>query len=164
MDEITPMGASPRELRLALGRYATGVTVVTTVGARGPLGMTANSFSSLSLDPPLILWCPARASARFDTFASASHYSVHVLRADQLDLCERFASAGDDFSGFDIASTPEGLPALTGCLARIDCAAEGVHDGGDHAILVGRVLRAELGQGDPLLFWHGRYGDFQHHG
>ena len=164
MSEITPDTASPRDLRAALGRYATGVTVVTTQGENGPVGMTANSCTSVSLDPPRVLWCPARASARFDAFARADHFAIHVLTADQLALCRRFAGAGDDFSGLGDDTTPEGLPILPGCLARFDCAAHAIHDGGDHAILVGRVLRARLGEGEPLLFWRGRYGDFLHHG
>lgn len=153
-----------RPLRTALGRYATGVTVVTADGPAGPVGMTANSFTSVSLDPPLILWCPSRASARFATFVAAEHYAVHVLASDQLAICRQFSLSGTDFSGLDLGRTPEGLPALPGCVARFDCRAEARHDGGDHAILVGRILRAVLNPGDPLLFWNGRYGDFLHHG
>ncbi|SPH17487.1 FMN reductase (NADH) NtaB [Defluviimonas aquaemixtae] len=164
MPEITPYTSDPRDFRTALGRYATGVTVVTALGERGPVGMTANSFTSVSLDPPLVLWCPARTSARFDAFVRARYFAIHVLAADQLALCRRFAGSGEDFSGLFNTTTPEGLPALPGCLARFDCAAHADHDGGDHAILVGRVLRASLGEGEPLLFWHGRYGDFLHHG
>lgn len=152
-----------RRLRTVMGRYATGVTVVTTCGAAGPIGMTANSVTSVSLDPPLILWCPSRSSARFPVFAAADHYAIHVLAADQLALCQRFSRSGDDFSGLEPGTTPDGLPALPGCLARFDCRAEARHDGGDHAILVGRILRAEMREGDPLLFWNGRYGDFLHH-
>jgi flavin reductase (DIM6/NTAB) family NADH-FMN oxidoreductase RutF len=152
-----------RRLRTVMGRYATGVTVVTTRGPSGPLGMTANSVTSVSIDPPLILWCPARSSARFPAFAAADHYAIHVLAADQLALCQRFSRSGDDFSGLEIGETPYGLPALPDCLARFDCRAEARHDGGDHAILLGRILRAEMREGDPLLFWNGRYGDFLHH-
>jgi flavin reductase (DIM6/NTAB) family NADH-FMN oxidoreductase RutF len=150
-------------LRTVMGRYATGVTVVTTLGPSGPIGMTANSVTSVSIDPPLILWCPSRSSARFPAFEAADHYAIHVLAADQLSLCHRFSRRGDDFSGLEMGVTPDGLPALPGCLARFDCRAEARHDGGDHAILVGRILRAELREGDPLLFWNGRYGDFLHH-
>lgn len=170
MTTITPEGddrdmggdGGRRAFRAALGRYATGVTVVTTRSARGPVGITANSFTSVSLDPPLVLWCPAKASARFSAFTGADHYAIHVLAADQLDLCHRFSRSGVDFRGLDPAETPEGLPLLHGCLARFDCAAHAAHDGGDHAILVGRVLRAFVRDGTPLLFWHGRYGDFLH--
>ena len=168
MDIITPDGSGEgrdgkRAFRAALGRYATGVTVVTTQTAKGPVGITANSFTSVSLDPPLVLWCPAKASARFTAFTEAGHYAIHVLAADQLDLCHRFARAGGDFAGLDPGATPEGLPLLPGCLARFECERYAEYDGGDHAILVARVLRAELRVGDPLLFWGGRYGDFLRH-
>lgn len=163
MTDIPPDPANARDIRAALGRYATGVTVVTAIGQRGPVGMTANSFTSVSLDPPLVLWCPARSSARFGAFAEAGHYAIHVLAADQLALCRRFARAGEDFDGLDAGTTPEGLPLLAGCLARFDCVAHAAHDGGDHAILVGRVLRTSMRVGEPLLFWGGRYGDFLHH-
>ncbi|MBC7141473.1 MAG: flavin reductase family protein [Rhodobacteraceae bacterium] len=163
MDQITPGPGGERDFRAALARYATGVTVVTARSDRGPIGITANSFTSVSLDPPLVLWCPARASARFPAFVAADRYAIHVLAADQLDLCRRFARAGEDFSGLAMTATPEGLPILPGCLARFDCTAEAVHEGGDHAILVGRVLRASVRKGEPLLFWDGRYGDFLHH-
>ncbi len=162
MDHITSAGKGGRDFRAALGRYATGVTVVTARTARGPVGITANSFTSVSLDPPLVLWCPAKSSARLSAFTVADHYAIHVLAADQIDLCRRFARSGEDFAGLDPAETPDGLPLLHGCLARFDCAAHAVHEGGDHAILVGRVLRAFVRNGTPLLFWHGRYGDFLH--
>lgn len=155
--------SDPRQFREALSHYATGVTVVTTRGRSGPVGITANSFTSVSLNPPLVLWCPARASARFQTFATAEYYAIHVLAADQLDLCRRFSRSGTDFSGLPAETTPEGMPLLPNCLARFDCQAHACHDGGDHAILVGRVLRATTRDGDPLLFWGGRYGDFMHH-
>ncbi|HPE25223.1 MAG: flavin reductase family protein [Rhodobacteraceae bacterium] len=159
---VTP--DTSRAFRDVLGHFATGVVVVTAKGPRGPVGITANSFTSVSLDPPLVLWCAAKRSERYESFLAAGHYAVHVLAADQLAMCRHFARSGDDFSPFAPDETPEGLPALPGCLARIDCAAEARHDGGDHAILIGRVLRATLREGDPLLFWRGRYGDFIHHG
>ena len=152
-----------RALRTALGRYATGVTVITATAADGPVAMTANSFTALSLDPPLVLWCPARRSARFGALATARHFAIHVLSHDQLDLGLHFARSGNDFSPHDGETTPEGAPALPGPLARFDCAAHAVHDGGDHAIVVGRVLRATFRDGAPLLFWGGLYGDFLRH-
>ncbi|MCV2868323.1 flavin reductase family protein [Defluviimonas sp. WL0002] len=152
-----------RAFRDVLGHFATGVVIVTANGPRGPVGITANSFTSVSLEPPLVLWCAAKRSARFDSFVQAQHYAIHVLGADQLPLCRHFARSGGDFSAFGEDLTPEGLPALPGCLARLDCVAENRHDGGDHAILVGRVTRTTMREGDPLLFWRGRYGDFIHH-
>jgi flavin reductase (DIM6/NTAB) family NADH-FMN oxidoreductase RutF len=148
-----------RALRDAFGRFATGVTVITTVGPEGPVGFTANSFSSLSLDPPLVLWSPAKSSRRFATFAGAVHYAIHVLAEDQTGLIQRFARTGDGFAGLDHALTEEGLPVFP-ALARFDCAAHAVHDGGDHAILVGRVLRVTVRDGAPLVFSQGRYGGF----
>lgn len=167
MREITPgSGEDPdgaRAFRTALGRYATGVTVVTAEAADGPVGITANSFTAVSLDPPLVLWCPARRSARFHALTEAAHFAIHVLAYDQLDLSLRFSRSGGDFSGLGDDRTPEGAPALQGALARFDCAAHAAHDGGDHAILVGRVLRATFRDGAPLLFWGGLYGDFLRH-
>ncbi|MFM2356941.1 MAG: hypothetical protein RLZZ528_2677 [Pseudomonadota bacterium] len=163
MQEFTPRPDTSRDLRDALGRFATGVTVVTASTPDGPVGITANSFTSLSLDPPLVLWCPARRSTRFAAFAAASSYAIHVLAADQRDLALRFARSGHDFSGQEGSLSPEGAPLLSGCLARFDCAAHAAHDGGDHAILVGEVRRVVTRVGTPLIFWGGRYGDFLHH-
>lgn len=148
-----------RALRDAFGRFATGVTVITTVGPEGPVGFTANSFSSLSLDPPLVLWSPAKSSRRFGIFAGANVYAIHVLADDQTGLIHRFTRTGEGFDGLDYATTDEGLPVVP-ALARFDCAAHAVHDGGDHAILVGRVLRVTLREGAPLVFSQGRYGGF----
>ncbi|MCV2866538.1 flavin reductase family protein [Albidovulum sediminicola] len=163
MQDISITPETERAFRDVLGQFATGVVVVTATGPRGPVGITANSFTSVSVDPPLVLWCAAKRSERFESFLRADHYAIHVLAADQLPLCRRFARSGQDFAELGTELTPEGQPLLPGCLARIDCLAQARHDGGDHAILVGRVLRATLREGDPLLFWRGRYGDFIHH-
>ncbi len=163
-DEITfhPANAEARLLREALGRFATGVTVVTTQGPQGPLGMTANSFSSVSLEPPLVLWCPARASARHDIFARARHWSVHVLGSEQLETCLRFTRGGAQFDGLDPVPSPEGVPIIAGVAARFDCEAHAAHEAGDHTLMVGRVLRVTVGgPGDhPLVFAAGRFGEF----
>lgn len=163
METLTPGPDQARAFRSALGRYATGVTVVTADGENGLVAMTANSFTALSLDPPLVLWCPARRSARFAALTKAANFSVHVLAFDQLDMAMHFARSGDDFSAHRHTKTPEGAPLLEGVLARFDCAHHAQHDGGDHAILVGRVLRASFRDGAPLLFWGGLYGDFMRH-
>jgi flavin reductase (DIM6/NTAB) family NADH-FMN oxidoreductase RutF len=163
MQEFTPRPDTSRDLRDALGRFATGVTVVTARSAAGPVGITANSFTSLSLDPPLVLWCPARRSTRFAAFVEAPGYSIHVLSADQRALALRFARSANDFSDQDGSTSPEGNPVLAGCLARFDCVAHAAHEGGDHAILVGEVRRVITRAGTPLIFWGGRYGDFLHH-
>ena len=155
---FTPGPETVRILRDALGRFVTGVTVVTAPTPAGPIGITANSFTSVSLDPPLVLWCPARASRRFAHFDAAGHFAIHVLGADQLEIARRFASGA---GGFDAQEqSPEGVPLLPDALARFDCALHAAHDGGDHTIVVGRVLRAELRAGAPLVFSGGDYGQF----
>jgi len=159
MSETVFAPDDPRALRDAFGRFATGVTVVTATGPEGPVGFTANSFSSVSLHPPLVLWSPARAARRFGIFAKAQHYAIHVLGADHAHLIQRFSRQGDGFDGLDHGLTDEGLPVLP-ALARFDCAAHAAHDGGDHAILVGRVLRVTTREGAPLVFSQGRYGGF----
>ncbi len=165
VDEITfhPETAEARQLRDALGRFATGVTVVTTMAADGPVGITANSFSSVSLQPPLVLWCPARASQRHDMFTRAAYWSVHVLSAEQFDLCLRFTRGGAGFDGLERMESPEGVPVLPGAAARFDCGTHACHDGGDHSILVGRVERVTLaGAGHrPLVFAGGHFGRFE---
>ena len=104
--------------RAALGRFATGISVITTATPDGPLGFTANSFASLSLDPPLVLWSPARASSRFAAFAAAQTYSIHVLAGDQLPLSRRFARGGAGFHGLPEDLTPEDWQSLMTHLAR----------------------------------------------
>ncbi|MBL4917634.1 flavin reductase family protein [Szabonella alba] len=168
MDEKTPDAATgplrdPSDARLfreALGRFATGVTVVTTAGPEGPLGFTANSFASVSLDPPLVLWSPARASARFRIFATAQHFAIHVLAEEDAELCARFARQGAGFTGLDAAFSPEGIPLIPGTLARYECVQHATHDGGDHLVILGRVLRFAAREGAPLLFSQGQYGGF----
>lgn len=145
----------PTALRMALGQFATGVTVVTIPG---PQGFTANSFASVSLDPPLVLWSPARASARFPAFSGAKHYAIHVLAEDQFGLSRRFVRGGSGFEGLEHDLSPEGVPLLAGTLARFECEQEATHDGGDHLIILGRVLRFATGAGQPLVFSQGGYG------
>lgn len=146
-----------RELRDALGCFATGVTVITTMTPAGPLGMTANSFSSVSLDPPLILWSPARKSRRFPAFEAAAYFAVHVLSEGQLELAELFAGAGDDFEAVEFTQGLGEVPLIDGCAARFECRHAAGHDGGDHLIVVGEVLRLEQADLPPLLYHRGSY-------
>jgi flavin reductase (DIM6/NTAB) family NADH-FMN oxidoreductase RutF len=157
---IIPNADNARLFRDALGRFATGVTVVTIVGPDGPMGFTANSFSSLSLDPALVLWSPAKSSSRFAQFATAEHYAIHVLSQVQVDWPARFARGGAGFDGLDWGVNGEGVPVLAGALSRFDCARHATHDGGDHVIVVGQVLRLALEEGEPLVFANGRFGGF----
>jgi flavin reductase (DIM6/NTAB) family NADH-FMN oxidoreductase RutF len=157
---FVPGPETARAFREALGCFGTGVTVVTTRTADGPLAMTVNSFTSVSLDPPLVLWCPARASLRHDAFANAARFSIHVMAEDQQDLALHFARTGSDFASVDWADTPEGVPALAGCLARFDCAAHARHEAGDHSVLIGLVTRATTRPGSGLMFKRGQYGGF----
>ena len=159
VDDVEVSPGDHRALRGAFGRFATGVCLITTTGPEGPTAFMANSFSSVSLDPPLVLWSPARASRRFGVFTAASHWAIHVLGRVQADLIPRFSRMGEGFSGLDHGLTVEGLPTLP-ALARFDCAAHAAHDGGDHVILVGRVLRVTTRDGEPLVFSEGRYGGF----
>ncbi len=155
-----PDPGNPRAFRDALGRFATGVCVITVAAPEGPMGFTANSFSALSLDPPLVLWSPARASTRYPALVAAAHFSVHVLARDQYAIDRRFVRGGQGFAGMVPELSPWGVPLIPGCLARVDCAREALHEGGDHTIVVGRVLRAMLAEGEPLVFSSGRYGGF----
>ncbi|TNF63849.1 MAG: flavin reductase [Rhodobacteraceae bacterium] len=157
---FTPGPDTARAFRDALGCFATGVTVVTTQTADGPLGITANSFASLSLDPPLVLWAPARASRRHEAFTRARHFAIHVMAGDQHALARHFATSGDGFEAFDWSASPEGVPILSGCLARFECERAALHDGGDHTIVVGRVIRAAHRPGQGLIFKRGQYGGF----
>jgi flavin reductase (DIM6/NTAB) family NADH-FMN oxidoreductase RutF len=150
-----------RMLRDALGRFATGVTVVTTSTRDGPMGFTANSFASVSLDPPLVLWSPAKASARYPFFAAARHYAIHVLGAEQAELSRRFVRGGAGFDGLAHEINAEGVPLVPGVLARFECEQIATHDGGDHLIVVGRVRRAVFREGGPLVFSQGAYGRFE---
>ncbi len=151
------MSLDPQQLRGALGAYATGVTVVTTLSEAGPLGMTVNSFASVSLDPPLVLWSPARRSGRFPAFEAAAYFAIHVLAADQQPWAERFAGDGLDFEGLDWAEGDGGTPLLPDCAARFECVHSAGHDGGDHLIVVGEVLRFAALDKPPLVFHGGRY-------
>lgn len=158
--EFTPGDGADRALRDALGRFATGVTVVTCATADGPQGITANSFASVSLDPPLVLWSIARSSTRYPAFSTARHFAIHVLAEDERDLAARFTRGGAGFDGLDWTPGPGGAPLIGGTFARFDCRLQTSHDGGDHLILLGRVERAAMRDGAPLVFAQGHFGAF----
>jgi flavin reductase (DIM6/NTAB) family NADH-FMN oxidoreductase RutF len=156
---FTPDGDT-RAFRHALGRFATGVCVITLQGGEGPVGFTANSFASLSLDPPLVLWSPAKSSSRYPQLVAAEHYVIHVLAQGQNDLMHRFVRGGAGFEGLEFGQNQEGVPVIPGTVARFDCRQTALFDGGDHTIVVGRVLRAATTDAAPLVFSAGRYGSF----
>lgn len=151
----------PAAFRQALGRFPTGVTVVTASTSDGPGGLAIGSFFSVSLDPPLVGFCVGRTSSSWARLKDAGHFVVNVLSADQADVSNRFASKdADRFAGLETSPGIGGAPRLAGCLATIDCVAHAVHDGGDHDIVVGRVVNLAVGPDDasPLLFFKGGYG------
>lgn len=168
MKSFNPGPEHAVELRNVLGTFPTGVTVITASskqeGQQLPVGMTVNSFTSVSLDPPLVLWCPALVSARHDVFVAAEHFAIHILSDAQQDLAQHFARHGDDFSTVAHHMDSHGVPLLDGCVARLDCSTERVMEGGDHSIVLGRVLRAnldaELAPGASLAFCGGKFGRF----
>ncbi|MEE9452878.1 MAG: flavin reductase family protein [Paracoccaceae bacterium] len=150
------------DLRNAMGCFATGVTVVTTMTADGPLGMTVSSFASVSLDPPLVLWSPARKSARFPAFEAASHFAVHILAENQRDLAKAFAKTGiEAFEGRAYTSGIGDVPVFDQCAARFECRHTARYDGGDHLIVVGEVLRLEYTEKPPLLYFRSAYEKLQ---
>lgn len=147
-------------LRAALGQIATGVGVITTLAADGtPAGMTINSHSSVSLDPPLILWCLRQGAARYGVFAGAGHFAVNVLAAHQEAVAQRFAAPGTgQFAGLPWRAGPSGVPLLPGTLGSFTCRRDGQVRGGDHLIIIGRLEHYEVTSGQtPLIFFGGRY-------
>lgn len=148
----------PRQLRDALGRFATGVTIVTTRHGDQDVGLTANSFSSVSLDPPMVLWSLAKSSSSMPAFTDAAYFAVHVLAADQQALSQRFATRNiDRFAGLDMERGEGNTPLLPGSAARFLCRTAFRYEGGDHVIFVGEVVRFEHDPRPPLLFHGGRY-------
>jgi flavin reductase (DIM6/NTAB) family NADH-FMN oxidoreductase RutF len=153
-------GHDPRTLRDALGCFATGVTVVTCLGAEGaPAGLTVNSFTSVSLDPPLLLVCLAKSAASAGALIEASHFAVNVLQTGQQPASIRFSTRDEDRFGTTPWSCGEaGAPILAESLGVFECERHAVHDGGDHHILIGRVVKASFDASlDPLLYFRGKY-------
>lgn len=155
-----PPSFSVREFRTALGMFATGVTIVTARTADGQvIGLTANSFNSVSLDPPLVLWSLAQDAASLPAFRAGSHYAINVLAADQKTLAERFALKGvDRFFGVTFAQGSCGAPLLAGAAATFECFNRSRYEEGDHVIFVGEVERCSWRPGaSPLLFHGGQF-------
>lgn len=148
-----------RELRTALGAFPTGVTIVTTRTAAGEdVGLTVNSFNSVSLDPPLVLWSLSANSANRGAFADADHFAIHILSAKQQDLAARFARKDiDRFLGIEVTRGEGQTPLISGCAARFVCRRAHQYEGGDHIIFVGEVVQLERFDEPPLAFHGGKY-------
>lgn len=148
-----------RALRNAMGNFATGITVITTVDQQGnPRGMTANSFSSVSLEPALVSWCVGKESRLFELFQQVDYFAVNILHSAQASVSQLFAgSEQDKFSKVEWHSGMYGLPLLDDCPCIFQCQVEHRHPGGDHIILVGRVLEFRNEPLEPLIFHGGQY-------
>ena len=149
-----PNDVSPDDFRAALAHWASGVTIVT---AAGPVGMTVSAFSSLSLDPPLVMVSLAHAATMHGPVLAADGFAVHILDDDQPELSTRFATPVDRFDGLTYDTGPFDAPLLHGGVARLVCQKHATAGGGDHTILIGRVVQVDVHAGDPLLYYRGAY-------
>lgn len=160
------MSIDPNEYRRVLGHFPTGVTVVTGADADGPAGLAIGSFASVSLDPPLVMFCPGNTSESWLRIKETGSFCVNVLGADQKDTCGVFASKAEDkFEGIDWTAGDTGSPIISGSIAVIDCKIQQIHDGGDHDIVVGLVKTLNTAEDaterGPLLFFQGGYGKYE---
>lgn len=148
-----------RELRNCFGKFATGITVITTIAPDGTkIGLTVNSFSSLSLDPPMILWSLDKKSKNLDALVEASYFAVNVLASDQMDISNNFARTSDDkFNGVEVIDGKCGIPLLTGTVAHLECRKVTTYEGGDHIIFIGEVEHFDMTDRKPLLYTNGQY-------
>ena len=153
------MNEKQRKMRNALGRFATGVTVVTGSDPDGTaVGVTISSFNTVSLDPPLVLWSLARQSKSLNCFAPGMAHTIHILSAQQQALAERFASTAlDKFNGLTYRLDTAGIALLPDCLAYFECLTQSWYEGGDHIIIIGKVQQFEIAEGEPLLFYRGQF-------
>ena len=147
-----------KQFRGALSTFATGITVVTSCSAEGQdFGLTATSFNSVSLDPPMILWSLDRGSSNASAFEKADSFAVHVLASDQEHVCKQFSAKGiDRFAGLGCTRGHGGVPVIPGCSAVFECRVAHRYEGGDHVIVVGEVLAFSSAPRDPLLFYRGK--------
>jgi flavin reductase (DIM6/NTAB) family NADH-FMN oxidoreductase RutF len=153
------MSFDTRAFRQALGRFPTGVTVVTVGSAESPKGMTVNSFASVSLDPPLILWSMDKKSSHYQTFTKAPNFTISVLGSDHRTVSDRLAKPGEhSLDGLALSPSANGVPGIADALAVLACRREATHEGGDHTIIVGQVTDFSFQKtGAPLVFYRGRY-------
>ena len=157
---FSPNADNSRAFRNALGQFGTGVTVITAMTDTGPIGMTVNSFASVSLDPALVLFSLAKSSKRLEPFSKVHHFAIHVLAQEQFDVCNAFARSAQAFDACDWRTSPHGVPLIEGCLTRLECSKQTVHDGGDHEIYVAKVDHVMTTDGAPLMFFGGKLGSF----
>jgi 3-hydroxy-9,10-secoandrosta-1,3,5(10)-triene-9,17-dione monooxygenase reductase component len=157
---MTPDEAS---YRTVLGHFATGVTIITAMDGDTPVGVSANSFTSVSIDPPLVLFCAAKSSTTWPRIQTAGKFTVNILNEHQEDVCRVFATRGADrFSRIGWRPSANGSPLLHDALGYIDCDIDAEHDAGDHVIVVGRVHElGVLADAGPLIFYRGGYGNFE---
>lgn len=146
-----------RAYRSALGRYPTGVTIVTAFEDGVPIGMTANSFTSVSLLPPLILWSPAKASARHDVFVNTDAFNIHILTAKQLDLAIAFTKSKHSFEHCQLKHETKQAPLIAECLVAFECHKHATYEAGDHTLILGEVAKVHQGEGTPLTFQDGKF-------
>jgi len=146
-----------KNLRNVLSKFSTGVTVVTTVDDKNyPVGITVNSFSSVSLDPPLISWCLGKDQPSYKDFVKSNGFVVNILSKSQMDICNRFSSpCMNKFENFTFKKSKEGFPLISNSLATIICETWSVYPGGDHDIFVGKITKFKSSNQDPLIFWNG---------
>lgn len=153
------MAISDEQFRAAMTRFASGVTVITTRDAEGAAhGITVSAFCSLSAEPPLILACIHKQTGSHYAFIEQQAFVVHILAEHQRHVSEQFAlPAEDKFSDVDLNDSPRGLPVIAGSLVTLECEMVNTYDGGDHTILIGKIIEAEINAGKPLLYFHGDY-------
>ena len=154
------LAVEPQAMRAAMACFATGVTIVTTLDINGhPIGLTVNSFNSVSLEPALVLWSLARSSDSLPVFAANTVFAVNILAADQLDLCHQFASkTADRFAGVDWTPGLHGVPVLSGSVASFECTTAQRIAGGDHEIFLGHVHRVSVTDTPALFYGQGKFG------
>jgi 3-hydroxy-9,10-secoandrosta-1,3,5(10)-triene-9,17-dione monooxygenase reductase component len=155
-------GLDQARFREVLGHFATGVTIVTATEEGEPVGFSAQSFSALSLDPPMVLLAPAKSSTSWPRIAEAGAFCVNILSEGQESVCRAFAvSGGDKFDGVDwTPGTVTGSPVITGSLAFVECTLGAIYEGGDHELVIGHVVAMDIGEGSPLLFYRSGFGRF----
>ncbi|HUD16938.1 MAG TPA: flavin reductase family protein [Acidimicrobiales bacterium] len=154
-------GLDQARFREVLGHFATGITIVTASEDGEPVGFSCQSFSALSLDPPMVILAPAKSSTSWPRIAEAGAFAVNILAEHQEAICLNFAvSGGDKFDGVAWTAGTTGAPLIKGSLATIECTLGAIYEGGDHELVTGHVVAMEVGSGSPLLFYRSGFGRF----